>query len=336
MASLARAAANHTMSLMAPKLDDEAGRLAALGRYEILDTGIEDEFEQIIQLVQRVFDMPMAAVTLIDADRQWFKARMGIGPSETPRDVAFCHHTIAAADGLAVEDATIDPRFAASPLVLGSPNIRSYLGAPLRTPDGYHVGAVCIIGNETRRFSAEDREILRRFSEIIVSHMEMRQLANHDSLTGAMTRRAFDQLAHDAITAYREHGTPRAIAVLDIDHFKRINDAHGHACGDIVLKAVADSLRALLGPQAVLGRLGGEEFGVLLPPGDSAGIQAEALRAAVAATVVPGLPGLPGITASVGVAVLVDCIATGEDWLRVADGALYAAKRGGRDRVVVQ
>jgi diguanylate cyclase (GGDEF)-like protein len=321
---------------MTLKLDDEAGRLAALARYEILDTGAEDEFEQIVELVQRVFAMPMAAVTLIDADRQWFKARRGLGVAETPRNIAFCHHTIAAAEGLAVEDAALDPRFAASPLVMGDPRIRSYLGAPLRTPDGYHVGALCIISDEVRQFSTDDREILRRFSEVVVSHMEMRQLASEDSLTGTSTRRAFDQEVFAAVADYRKRGEGAAIAMVDLDHFKQINDVHGHACGDAVLKAVAAALRLAMGPHDFLGRLGGEEFGVLLRSGDRAhaAATAETLRAAISAIVLQDLPALR-ITASVGLALLVPGIETVEAWTGRADEALYAAKAAGRDRVVI-
>jgi diguanylate cyclase (GGDEF)-like protein len=315
-------------------LDDEAGRLAALGRYDIIDTGIEDEFEQIIQLVQRVFGAPMAAVTLIDAERQWFKARRGLGAIETPRSHSFCHHTIAAADGLAVEDALADQRFAGTPLVVGDPHIRSYLGAPLRTPDGYQVGALCVIGDKVRQFTPEDREIMRRFSEIVVSQMELRMLASHDSLTGTLTRRAFDQRVFDALAVHRRSGAPIALALLDIDHFKQINDRFGHPQGDAVLAEIGAALGNSLPPEASIGRLGGEEFGVLLPgfDSDAALAMAEALRAAVAAVRVPGLP---AISVSLGLARLSSGIETLGQWLQAADAALYAAKAQGRDRLVV-
>lgn len=315
-------------------LDDEAGRLAALGRYDIIDTGIEDEFEQIIQLVQRVFDAPMAAVTLIDAERQWFKARRGLGATETPRSHSFCHHTIAAADGLAVEDALADQRFAGTPLVVGDPHIRSYLGAPLRTPDGYQVGALCVIGDKVRQFTPEDREIMRRFSEIVVSQMELRMLASHDSLTGTLTRRAFDQRVFDALAAHRRSGAPIALALLDIDHFKQINDRFGHPQGDAVLAEIGAALGNRLPPEASIGRLGGEEFGVLLPglDPDAALAMAEALRAAVAAVRVPGLP---AISVSLGLVRLSPAIETLGQWLQAADAALYAAKAQGRDRLVL-
>lgn len=317
----------------AAKLHDEPGRLAALRRYDILDTGAEEEFEQIIQLVQRIFNMPMAAVTLIDSDRQWFKARRGLNVPETPRSMAFCHYTIATSEGLAVEDAEQDPRFAGTPLVVGAPHIRSYLGAPLRTPEGYQVGALCIIGNETRRFSAEDREILRRFSEIVVSQMELRQLASRDSLTGALTRRAFDQAVFEALEAHRKTSAGAALAIIDIDYFKRVNDVHGHGCGDAVLVAVTAALVDALGPRGIIGRLGGEEFGVLIESADTALVAtlAERLRAAVAAVALPGLD--IRVSASIGVACLVPQIGTAEAWMHAADMALYAAKAGGRDRV---
>jgi diguanylate cyclase (GGDEF)-like protein len=315
-------------------LDDEAGRLAALARYEIVDTGIEAEFEQIVQLVQHVFGTPMAAVTLIDADRQWFKARRGLADPQTPRSIAFCHHTIAAAEGLAVEDAEADPRFAGTPLVTGAPHIRSYLGAPLRTPDGYQVGALCAISDEVRRFSPADREIMRRFSDIVVTHMEMRQLASEDSLTRTLTRRAFDQLVFDAMALLHRHEQCAAVAIVDIDHFKRINDRFGHASGDAVLTAVAGALCASVGADGSVGRIGGEEFGILLHSRDRnhAVAQAEALRHAVAATRVADLP---GITASIGLALFDPGLASVQAWLQAADAALYAAKAQGRDRVVV-
>lgn len=320
-------------------LDDEAGRLAALARYDIIDTGVEDEFEQIVQLVQRVFGTPIAAVTLIDSDRQWFKARRGLAVAETPRQSSLCHHTIASADGLAVEDALADPRFAATALVTGDPHIRSYLGAPLRTPDGYQIGALCVISDQTRQFTSADREIIRRFSDIVVSQMELRLIASEDSLTGMMTRRAFNQAAVDAINGERRSGTAAVMAVFDIDHFKQINDRHGHASGDIVLAAVAESLRSAIaeaapGTAGAAGRLGGEEFGVLLFPSHPEGAiaLAQALRAAVAATCVPGLP---GVTVSVGLAPLHAGIETVQSWLMAADVALYAAKAQGRNRVVM-
>ena len=125
------------------KLTDEEARLAALRRYEIREPSETKPFQRIVDLVQQVIGVPMAAVSLIDADRQLFKASRGLAITETPRAEAFCNHTIAHKEAFAVSDARLDPRFADNPMVTGSPHIRSYLGVPLTTPDGYNVGSLC-------------------------------------------------------------------------------------------------------------------------------------------------------------------------------------------------
>ncbi|MEY2884595.1 MAG: hypothetical protein RL490_2319, partial [Pseudomonadota bacterium] len=203
------------------------------------------------------------------------------------------------------------------------------------TPDGYQVGALCIIGDQVRSFSTTDREILKRFSEVVVSQMELRQLASRDSLTGALTRRAFDQAMFDALEAHRKHGTGATLAIVDVDYFKRINDSHGHGCGDDVLVAVTAALQQALGPGAIVGRLGGEEFGVLIDTADPAHARetAEAMRTAVAAARADGRD--VAVTCSIGAAPLTARITTAEAWLHAADMALYAAKAGGRDQVVM-
>ena len=132
--------------LGAPKLGDEAGRLAALHRYEVLDTDPEREFEDLIRLVRGIFGVPMAAISLVAEERQWFKAAVGFDTAGSPRANAFCHFTIQGTDPFAVEDATANPLVARNPLVTGDPGIRCYLGVPLTTPEGYNVGALCVIG----------------------------------------------------------------------------------------------------------------------------------------------------------------------------------------------
>ena len=120
-----------------PKLDDEAGRIAALHHYELLDTDPEREFEDIIRLVKGVFAVPMAAISLVAEERQWFKAAAGLGDTTgTPRSVAFCHYTIQGTGAFVVEDAPSHPLFAGNPLVTGAPGIRCYLGAPRTTSGG--------------------------------------------------------------------------------------------------------------------------------------------------------------------------------------------------------
>jgi GAF domain-containing protein len=149
------------MTLEDVKLHDEPGRLAALHRYEILDTPKESSFERITGLVKTVLNVPMCAVSLIDTDRQWFKSCVGLTVSQTTRNISFCTHTIMERQPLHIPDATLDARFAENPLVTGDPFIRSYLGVPLSTPDGYNIGSLCAIDTKARTFSIDQIAVLQ-------------------------------------------------------------------------------------------------------------------------------------------------------------------------------
>lgn len=318
--------------LSRPKLTDEPGRLAALYRYEILDTEPEREFEDIIRLVKGIFGVPIAAVSLIAEDRQWFKAETGLGIPGTPRPVAFCDTTIRGTGAFAVEDAPRDPLFATNPLVTGAPHIRCYMGVPLTTPDGYNVGSLCIIGTEPRHFSDEEAEVLASFGSLVMSQMELRALARRDGLTGALSRRAFEAEMRAAI---QSAAGPLALSFFDIDHFKVVNDRWGHPAGDTVIRAVAEAIADELEPGDRLGRLGGEEFALLAPrPGPEAAAQAERVRARIAALSLPGI-GDHGVTVSCGIAPWAAPGGGISDWMAAADVSLYAAKRAGRNRVVL-
>lgn len=136
--------------MKAPLPPDESGRLKALRRSGILDTDGDEVFDRVVRAAATLFDVPMAAVTLVDADRQWFKSSVGIPVKEVPRDVSFCAHTIVGSEILVVPDATADPRFADNPDVIGGPQIRFYAGAPLTTPDGFRLGTLCVLDTEPR------------------------------------------------------------------------------------------------------------------------------------------------------------------------------------------
>ncbi len=316
---------------------DEIGRLAALRRYEILDTEPESDFDEITALVRTIFGTSMAAISLIDADRQWFKSRLGALPGGTTRDAAFCHHTIQNAEGLAVRDAQNDPRFASSPLVTGEAACRCYLGIPLTTPDGYSVGALCVLDTTPRDFTEEEATLLRRFAHIVVKQMELRRIASRDGLTGVLTRRAFEERVWIELSRYKRHGDRAVLAVFDLDRFKGINDTYGHPVGDAVLKATVAACAQELRAMDCIGRLGGEEFGVLLA-GVGAPEAAEALRrlrAVIEAAAIPDYPDLH-FTASFGAAQCDARFESTAQWFAEADRRLYAAKRAGRNCCVVQ
>jgi PAS domain-containing protein len=159
---------------------DEAERLAALRACDVLDTASEESFDNLARLAARLFGCPIALVSLIDAERQWFKARIGLGASETPREMAFCAHAILEpSKPLVVPDATADPRFADNALVTGPPDIRSYAGVPLVTHDGFPLGTLCVIDRQPRQFSSENLETLSTLAQSVVTNLELRRALRH-------------------------------------------------------------------------------------------------------------------------------------------------------------
>ena len=157
---------------------DESERRRALKGLDILDSAPEHEFDALVKTAALVCGVPISLISLIDHDRQWFKANVGLpGVSETPRDVAFCAHAILE-DGLfEVPDAFADPRFADNPLVAATPHIRFYAGATLRLSDGSHVGTLCVIDRVPRKLSDKQREALRLLSIAAVQALESRRMA---------------------------------------------------------------------------------------------------------------------------------------------------------------
>lgn len=158
---------------MPPLPPNEAERLAALRDLRILDTPAEDHFDAVCKAAAALFSLPIALVSLIDSDRQWFKAKCGTDVEGTPRDIAFCTYAILRDDVLVVEDATADPRFADNPLVMGGHSIRFYAGAPLVLRSGIRVGTLCVIDKRPRSFSDLQKTQLQDFARIVVAHIEL-------------------------------------------------------------------------------------------------------------------------------------------------------------------
>ena len=244
------------MRMTDSKLHDEAARMLSLKRYGVLDSKRENNFDAITSIVCSVLDVPICAVSLIDGNRQWFKSKVGLDVNETARELAFCDHTIRQRGVMSIDDATTDPRFAGNLLVTDEPRIRSYAGAPLITPDGYQIGALCAIDRRPRTFDSSQLGILKRFSGLVVEQLELRTLAHEDFLTGALTRRAFSSAGETAVRQHQRDRTSAAMLVLDLDHFKQVNDVYGHGVGDEVLKCVVNACVASLRPGDVIGRAG--------------------------------------------------------------------------------
>ena len=155
----------------------EAERLAALQAYGILDTPPEAGFEHITSAVTRLFKVPIATVTLVDADRQWFKSARGLEVGETPREFSFCAHAMWGDDVMVIPDATLDPRFTDNPLVTGEAHFRFYAGAPLHTPEGQPLGALCLIDRRPRRFTLAERQMLMEMASLVEDELLLRRIA---------------------------------------------------------------------------------------------------------------------------------------------------------------
>lgn len=316
--------------------EGERARVTTLHSLNLLDTAPEEEFENIIDLVKTSLKAEMAAISLIDSDRQWFKAIRGLDVTETPRSVAFCDHTIRKDDVLAVEDAREDDRFEDNPLVTDAPGLRCYLGAPLIMSDGHRIGSMCILGTEPRSFTETEKRMIQSFAALVTSQIELRQIASTDGLSGLMTRTAFLDQLRATMSRAKGASVPACLMIADIDHFKTINDTYGHAVGDRVIQAVASILRANCRSDDRAGRLGGEEFGLLLRgmKPEAVSTVSERIKAAVEALAIEGVPSVR-ITISMGVALLDGTIATVADWLAIADKRLYRAKLEGRNRIIM-
>ena len=345
---------------------NETERLAALAEYSILDTPPEQAFQDLVTIAAAVCDMPIATVTLIDAERQWIKAAIGMEAGECRRADSFCTHTILVPQRpLVVEDALQEPRFRDNPFVVGPPGVRFYAGAPLVTAGGLAMGAVCVLDTRPRRLAPDRLEALEGLARQAVAQLELRrayaELRHHaserawyehqmeaaqrrlteenaqlahasvtDELTGLPNRRAAALHLERAFAHASDAGAPLVVAIVDIDFFKAINDRHGHPVGDEVLVQVGRVLSAYSGPELFVARLGGEEFVVVIA---GASIEegtrlCDAMREAVAAAG-SGQP----VTVSIG---LTGCRAgdTVGDIYSRADLALYRAKHAGRNRVV--
>ncbi len=168
-------ATNSMVQIPAPRPENESQRLEALRRYRVLDTPPEPAFDDLAALASQICGTPMASVSLIDSDRQWFKARVKVERSETPRDLAFCAHTILGKDLFVVPDASADRRFSGNPAVTGDPGIRFYAGAPLVTSDGYGIGTLCVMDSKPRSLTPAQTESLRALSRLVVAQLELRR-----------------------------------------------------------------------------------------------------------------------------------------------------------------
>jgi diguanylate cyclase (GGDEF)-like protein len=339
-------------SWMPPLPVNEPARLRALNRLKILDTPEEEVFSAITRLAAAVVGAPMALISLVDARRQWFKARVGLDVCETSRTTAFCAHAIVRAELFEVEDARLDERFAANPLVRGEPGIRFYAGMPLVLPGGEAIGTLCVIDRVPKRLDATQRMAMEVLARNVVAELELRQriieleaevsrrleaearimhLATRDPLTQLPNRAALMDRLHQGLKTAKRDRTQLAVLFLDLDRFKWINDTLGHDVGDQLLQTMASRLTHVLRESDTVARLGGDEFAIILPALHAAEeaerVAQKILTAVLQPVALRGHDVLVGC--SIGLAVYPVHGECEEALLRHADLSMYQAKELG-------
>jgi len=248
--------------------ENESIRIETLRSLNILDTPSEERFDRLTRLAKRLFAVPIAMVSLIDVNRQWFKSCIGANFKETPRNISFCGHAILGNDILIIPDATLDQRFYDNPLVTDEPKIRFYAGVPLVVGDSIKVGTLCLIDHQPRTLSEEEQELLRDLGQLAEQELAAIRLATIDELTQISNRRGFKSLATHALNLCKRMNKPASLFFFDLDLFKDINDRYGHAEGDRALVGFSKILQETFRESDVIGRLGGDEFVALLTNAD--------------------------------------------------------------------
>ncbi len=309
-------------------------RLAALASERVLDRGPEPIFDRWARLAARVAQTPVATVTLITEDRQVFAGMCGVGQPwadarQTPLSHSFCQHVVANAAPLVVEDARTDPVLRTNPAIRDL-DVIAYAGVPIVGGTGEVLGSLCAIDDRPRAWEPEQLDGLADVAALIGNELERRRLvdrlaadARTDALTALPNRRAWDDGLTRAVQQAERLGHELSLVLLDIDHFKAYNDRHGHPGGDSALAQIGARWGARVRDIDLLARIGGEEFGLLLPGCDAheALIVTERMRCAMPA----------GLTASAGIVTWAAPV-TAAGLVAAADRELYRAKSEGRDR----
>lgn len=317
--------------ILATKPRNELKRQAALDSFGVLDSEPERAYDDIVLLASQICGTPQALMGLVDNDRVWHKASIGVPVSESPRDLSFCGHTILQTEPLVIDDLAQDERFADSPLVVpGGPQIRFYAGAPLLADGGYALGTLCALDTVPRTLDGEQREALSALARQLVAQLELRRLlaasrteALTDPLTGLGNRR---RLMADFVTAMgaASAAAPLHLLLFDLNGFKSYNDTFGHNAGDQLLVRLSGELHAALTHAGEVYRLGGDEFCALVS-GD--GAQLEAVQSAARDALSEQGLGF-SITASLGSASIPLEAHTATNALHLADTRMYQEKAG--------
>ncbi|MBN2146543.1 MAG: GGDEF domain-containing protein [Anaerolineales bacterium] len=319
-----------------------------------MDRAISDklieEWQGIVDLLTRILNVPAALIMHInEGDIEVFVSSHSDGNPYHVGDKEhlegsglYCERVIQSQDKLLVPNALESAEWRNNPDV--KLNMISYLGFPIRWPDGTPFGTICVLDNEGNEYSSDYADLLEKFRNVIEDHLEfvetthrLERLADADPLTGLLNQRAFHSRAEIEIDRARRFDTPLSLMILDMDRFKQINDRFGHPLGDDALIRFADQIKTALRKRDLFGRLGGDEFIILLPDTSLETAQGigERLRAAVEKIRIPHEGVSVAYTVSIGITEK-SKPDTYDAIVKRADKALYQAKESGRNRVCVE
>jgi diguanylate cyclase (GGDEF)-like protein len=340
--------------LKPPLHPDETRRQKALRALHLLDTPIEERFERITRVARQMLRMPIAAISLIDEDRQWFKSVQGLDATQTARDDSFCGHTVLGKDTFLVRDASRDERFVDNPLVRDDPWLRFYAGQPLLTANGLPVGALCVADRKPRTFGAKETTILTSLARTAEAELkanisgEQRALAAEleknggnavDTLTRLWGREAILDILEREFARARRKGAGIGTIIVEVDRREQIDESLGYEGTDAVIRRTARRLLRTLRPQDAVGRFGGTEFLSVISTTDRAELAAIAqrMRAKIARTPMKAPRGKVDVTVSLGAAwAPANRLRTPGALLDAANYALCNAQQRGGNRVEVR
>jgi diguanylate cyclase (GGDEF)-like protein len=321
-----------------PRPSGEARRLATLHGLGVLDQPQDAELDGLTRLASYICGTPTAVLNLIDSDRQWQASAYGAERGEVTRDESMCGYSILSRDVTYTPDASLDAVFAANPHVTGElSNIRLYVAAPLIVGADQVVGTICAFAPEPSELSRVQIERLRDLAATTVRMLELRQAAGElaqaatrDALTGLPNRALFSEALTRAFARQDRSISQPSLLFIDLDGFKRVNDVHGHAAGDEVLRTVSERLLGSVRATDLVARLGGDEFVVLVEEANDGTDGLEELAARVREALGRPLTLSDGsvlpVGGSVGIARTSDPDDSPEAMLARADAAMYADK----------
>lgn len=252
------------MTAAPPIPSNDPARVLALHELQLLDTRADERFDRVTRLACGLFHTPIALVSLVDDDRQWFKSRQGIAASETPRPSAFSAHTICHKGPLVVSDTLADARFADNPWVTGEPKVRAYAGVALRTGNGLPFGSLCVYDREVRVFDEGAIAHLMDLGAILDHVIRTDRAAIEDPITALPNLRGFEHTGTGLLGRCARQRLPSSLAVVEVNGIAALKRQHGNAACERVLLGFAEAMQEVFRERDLLAHLGDGRFVALI------------------------------------------------------------------------